>query len=82
MGSAGAELAAAVDLSASDKEDILTDAQCRRIEQLNRDPGKDEKKLQAELSKMPPLTKESRRFIDKMFRDDLLEGAILQGLQS
>ena len=31
---------------------------------------------------MPPLTKEARRFIDKMFRDDLLEGAILQGLQA
>ena len=30
---------------------------------------------------MPPLTKE-KRFIDKMFRNDLLEGAILQGLQA
>ena len=66
----------------SEKEDILTDAQCRRLEQLNRDPGKDEKKLQAELSKIPPLTKGARRFIDKMFRDDLVEGAILQGLRA
>ena len=47
------ELAAAVDLSASDKEDILTDAQCRRIEQLNRDPGKERKNFKQNYPRCP-----------------------------
>ena len=76
------ELAAAVDMTEEEKEDILTTAQCHRIEQLNRNPGKDEQQLQAELSKIPPLTKGARLFIDKMFRDDLVEAAIIQGLRA
>ena len=39
------ELSAAADLTASQKEDVRTAAQCRRIEQLKRDPVNDEKKL-------------------------------------
>ena len=36
------ELAAATDLTTRERDDIRTDAQCRRIEQLDRDPDKDE----------------------------------------
>jgi hypothetical protein len=76
------ELSAAADLSAHQKDEIRTAAQCRRIEKLNRAPGKDEKKLQKELSAFPPLTVGARGFVDKLFREQLVEGATLEGLRA
>lgn len=76
------ELAAATDLTKHEKDEIRTDAQCRRIEQLDRDPQKDETKLQEELATLPPLTDETRRFIGKRFREQLVEGAIFEGLRA
>lgn len=76
------ELSAAAELPASEKEKIRTTAQCRRIEQLIRDPGKDAKDLQKELSAFPELTDGARRFVDKLFREQLLERAVLAGLRA
>lgn len=76
------ELAAATDLTEHEKDEILTDAQCRRIEQLDRNPPKDANKLLEELAALPPLTDGTRRFIGERFREQLVEGAILEGLRA
>ena len=72
-----------LNLSESEKEDILTAAQCRRFEQLNRDPGTDVKKLETELSKMPPPTRRGRDATSTQCSVmTSSEGAILQGLRA
>ena len=76
------ELSAAANLADSEKEEIRTAAQCRRIERLLRDPNVSQAKLEEELSAFPPSTAGTRQFIDKMFREQLLEGAVSQGLRA
>jgi hypothetical protein len=76
------ELSAANDLTEREKEEVRTDAQCRRIERLERDPTIDQERLQKELSAFPPLTDGTRRFIGKGFREGLLESAVSQGLRA
>jgi hypothetical protein len=76
------ELSAATDLSAHEKDEIRSAAQSRRIEQLHRARGKDEKELQKELSAFPPLTDGTRGFIAKLHREQLVEIATFEGLRA
>ena len=76
------ELSAAADLTASQKEDIRTAAQCRRLEQLQHDPIKDENKLQKVLAAFPQVTDGTKRFLDKFWREQLLEEALHAGLRA
>jgi hypothetical protein len=76
------ELAAAADLTESQKEEIRTAALCRRFERLQSDPIRNERKLREELGALPPLTDGAKRFIDKFLRDSLVEGAVSQGLRA
>jgi hypothetical protein len=73
---------AAADLSASEQGQLRTTTQCRRIDQLKRDPTKSGAKLEEELSAFPALTEATRQYIDKFFCEALVEGAVLEGLRA
>jgi hypothetical protein len=73
------ELSNPPNLPASEKERIRTAAQRRRIETLLREPHAN---LEKELAAFPPLTDGARQFVEKLFREHLVEGAISDGLRA